>query len=476
MNIKKKEINKKIKKYNADKIYINIFFLNDKFKILIIFFLMIFIIKFNKLTTKINMELNEEYLNIQKNLNLSFNNKLTNKIKIGVYSYSIKNGGRARMTASLINYLHKVKIFNIYLFTKVIKEKNEYFIPANTKRMAIKDNIIKYIKKKGINCLIYELDDINEIRNLNDIKNIKIIFYHHSSNFDWIYGNYSIFKNIYEEFLNSKYFVSIIPFENEFLFKKWGIRSIFINDFITFNYNSIIPSDLSSKKILMIGRGNAKKKRFQIGILSMEYIIKEIINCELYIISNLTGIDHLQNIAINLNLENNINFIGYSSTPEIFFKNASLNLFPSISESFGLVLCETKIYGIPNILLGLDYLSISKGGTIIIYDDSSESLAKEVIKILIHSSKKKYLGKEGRKNIKQFNNDYFFIKWMKLVLSVLNGDKYYQVLRENDKNIYEEDIFTILNNQIKLLKKRIPYFYNITLNKYINYTYMKNII
>jgi glycosyltransferase involved in cell wall biosynthesis len=226
----------------------------------------------------------------------------------------------------------------------------------------------------------------------------------------------------------------------------------------------------------MIGRGNAKKKRFQIGILSMEYIIKEIINCELYIVSNLTGIEHLQNIVINLNLENNINFIGYSSTPEIFFKNASLNLFPSISESFGLVLCETKIYGIPNILIGLDYLSISKGGTIIVYDDSSESLAKEVIKILIHSSKRKYLGREARKNIKKFNNDFLFIKWMKLVLSVLNGDKYYQILRENDKYIYEEEIFTILNNQIKLLKKRIPNFYNITLNKYVNYTYMKNII
>ena len=117
MNIKKKEINKKInkkiKKYNKDKIYINILFFVDRFKILIIFFLMIFIIKFYKLTTKINMELNEEYLNIQKNLNLSFNNKLTKKLKIGVYSYSIKNGGRARMTASLINYLYKVKIFNI---------------------------------------------------------------------------------------------------------------------------------------------------------------------------------------------------------------------------------------------------------------------------------------------------------------------------------------------------------------------------
>ena len=86
----------------------------------------------------------------------------------------------------------------------------------------------------------------------------------------------------------------------------------------------------------------------------MEYIIHEIPQCELNILSNLTGINAQQDLINNLNLEDNIKFIGYSSIPEIFFNNASLNIFPSISESFGLVLSETKLYGIPNILLGLD--------------------------------------------------------------------------------------------------------------------------
>ena len=59
-----------------------------------------------------------------------------------------------------------------------------------------------------------------------------------------------------------------------------------------------------------------------------------------------------------------------------------------------MVLCETKIYGIPNILIGIDYLSISKGGTIIIYDDSSESLARESIKLLKDFKKKKSMVKK----------------------------------------------------------------------------------
>lgn len=433
-------------------------------------------LKYNNFYKNFNKDLNDNYLVNQKYLDLSFNNNLSNKIRIGIYTYSIKNGGRARITSILINNLNKIKIFEIFLFTKVIKEKNEYIIPESIKRAVIRNNLIKFLKKYKINSLIYELDDINEINFLTCYKKIKIIFFHHSSNFDWLYEKYSIFKIIYNSFANCKYFVSIVPFENYYLFKKWGIKSIYINDFLTFNYCSIIPSELLKNNILLIGRGNAKKKRFHIGILAMEYIIKEISKCELNIISNLTGINNLINLINNLNLKDNINFVGYTSNPEIFFNNASLNFFPSISESFGLVLCETKIYGIPNIFIGLDYLSITKGGNIIIYDDSSESLAKESIKLLKDFKKKKVYGKEARNNIKKFNNEIILNKWLKLILSVFNGDAYYEELRKKDFSIYTNDEnINIANNQIKLLNFRIKTFENISIKDYENITFMKNI-
>ena len=43
----------------------------------------------------------------------------------------VKNGGRARITSILINHFYKLKIFKIYLFTRRLKEINEYFIPKN---------------------------------------------------------------------------------------------------------------------------------------------------------------------------------------------------------------------------------------------------------------------------------------------------------------------------------------------------------
>ena len=90
-----------------------------------------------------------------------------------------------------------------------------------------------------------------------------------------------------------------------------------------------------------------------------------------------------------------------------------------------MVLCETKIYGIPNILLGLDYVQISKGGTIIIYDDTPESIAKESMKILNDEKYLKISGKEARNSMKEFKNQILFYKWINLILSVYNGDSFY---------------------------------------------------
>ena len=444
-------------------------------KLLIVINILIVIIGYNIRFRIYNLELKDNYLNINQKLNLTFKETIKNKIRIGIYAYTMKNGGRARITALLLNYLNKINIFRIYLFTVRMKQDNEYIFPNNIKRIIKNNNLIKLIKAYKIDIFIYQLDYINEISNLNSIKDIKVLFYIHSSTFDWIYANYTIFKTIYSEYLNSKYLVSLVPFENDYIFRKWGIKSILMKNFITFDYNSIISSDLSTKTILMLGRAKDKKKRFKIGILSMEYVINEIPQCELKIISNLTGINNQQNLIYNLNLENNIKFIGYSSIPEIFFKNASLSIFPSISESFGLVLSETKLYGIPNILLGLNYVSISNGGTKIIYDDTPESLSKNIINILKNSKYKKKLGKKARKSMIIFKNELLLDKWTKLIISIYNGNNYYEEFRENDERISEKEAKKILKKQISLLNMRKKFVENITMESFENYKIINNL-
>lgn len=403
-------------------------------------------------------------------LNLNLFENLNNKIKLGIYSFGMKNGGRARLTSILINYLNNLKVFKISLLTILSKQDKEYLIPEDIKRIVIKNNLKylnKIISKNKFDILIYNLNNDREINYLNIKSFPKIIYYQHTSFFYMLYFNYTSFLSLYKEYQKSKYIVSLIPIESNYIFKYWGISSYLMSNFVTYQYNSVIPSNLMSKTILMIGRGNDKYKRFILGVKAMEYIIMENSTCKMKIVSNMNY--DLQNKIYNLNLEQNIEFIGFTLIPEIHFENASLHIFPSISESFGLVLSETKIYGIPNILVGLDYVQISKGGTIIIYDDSPESIAKESIKIMNDKKYRKFLGKEARISMKKFNNQILEYKWANLILSIYNGDIFYSKLKSQEKKINESELIKSLEIQIKLLKKRDNNFYNISINDFKNF-------
>ena len=138
-----------------------------------------------------------------------------------------------------------------------------------------------------------------------------------------------------------------------------------------------------------------------------------------------------------------------------------------------MVLGEVKIFGIPSILCSLDYIILSKGGTIIIYDDSPETIAKEAIKILNDDNYRKRLGKEARKSMKKYRNGYIVEKWKKLLLSVYNGiDEYsFSKLFSNYyKKITEKEANIILSDRLNLLKRRIPRFSNLTLEKLKSYS------
>ena len=121
---------------------------------LILFLIIILLISYfnNKLI------INKKYKDIQKNMKITFLKKIKHKINIAIYGYCIINGGRARITSILVNYLYKIKLFKIYLFTKESKKNNEYYIPEDIKRFEIKNNLIKILKKNKIDILIYELD------------------------------------------------------------------------------------------------------------------------------------------------------------------------------------------------------------------------------------------------------------------------------------------------------------------------------
>ena len=392
-------------------------------------------------------------------------------IKVAFYCNSIKYGGGERVVALLINLLEAEKNFTIYLITNQGVLEGEYSIPNSTKRISLSEkkmNVFTAIRIEHIDIFIYNGYSKSDIKKLNRLKKTEVIYYNHSGFFYWIYQQIYKFKDtIYEIYKECKYIISLIPLENDYLFKKWGINSILMDNPLTFEYDSVIPSDLSQNNIVMIGRGNDINKRFDIGIKSMKNIIEEIPDCKMYIISE--NCEELQKLIKSLNLEKNVIFTGYQKNIEEYLKNSSLHIFPSIAESYGLVMSETKIYGIPTILCGLDYITLAKGGTVIIYDDNPNTLAKEAIKILKNETYKKKLGVEARKSLDKHNNNVIAKRWVKLLLAVYKGDnKSFRELEED--KMTEEEAERILNNQLKLIHMRVPRLKDITLEQLKSYS------
>ena len=228
--------------------------------------------------------------------------------------------------------------------------------------------------------MIYNLYNKKEIKLLNKLKKVKIIYYDHSSIFYWLYIKKNFRDTIYYEYKNCDYVISLVPIENDYLFKKWGINSILMDNPITFEYDLVKPSDLKYKKIIMIGRAEDTRKRFKLGIYAMEFIVKAIKECEMNIISYHEK--KLNKLIKRLSLEKNVRFVGYHKNIELYLKNSSLHILPSLTEAYPMVLSETKIFGIPSIICGLDYIALANKGTVIIYDDNPETIAKETIKLL----------------------------------------------------------------------------------------------
>ena len=221
----------------------------------------------------------------------------------------------------------------------------------------------------------------------------------------------------------------------------------------------------------MIGRTGDGIKRFELGILAMKTIIKEISECKMNIIGS--HFKDLERLIRHSNLENYVYITGFHTNFENYLKSASLHILTSLAEAYPMVLSETKIFGIPTILCGLDYLALAEGGTVGIYDDNPETIAKEAIKILKDDKYRKELGKEARKSMEKIRNNLITKKWVKLLLSLYkdnkgNRGKYFKKLvSEDDKNkMSKEEAKQILNNQLQILIKRITIFGNTNISKF----------
>lgn len=164
------------------------------------------------------------------------------------------------------------------------------------------------------------------------------------------------------------------------------------------------------RKILLYLGALEPYKGVDVLIKSLPKIAKDIKDVKLIIAGGGKMEDELKTLAMNLNVERYILFIGFvkESLKPFYYKSADVFVLPSISrlECFGIVNLEAMSCGTPVIasrIIGIpEIIENDKNGLLVSPRDSKE-LADAAIHLLENDDLRKRMGKNGREKVKAYS-------------------------------------------------------------------------
>lgn len=238
---------------------------------------------------------------------------------------------------------------------------------------------------------------------------------------------YEIIKNIIRDKFLENINLFIAPSINiKKDFENLGIaNSIHVHHGINlFNYSKVIDRN----NLLYVGR-LSDEKGIEYLLNAMPYIIKRFPAIHLNIIGDGSEKEYFKKIVEQLNLVNNISFIGQASNKKLqnYYKNSTILVVPSIcSESFGLVGPEAMSVGRPVIASRVggipEWLDDGKTGYLV-EPGNPEQIAEKVIKLLSDRKLMELMGKNARKKAEQFSIEKHVDKLEKIYKKVIKKYK-----------------------------------------------------
>ncbi len=176
-------------------------------------------------------------------------------------------------------------------------------------------------------------------------------------------------------------------------------------------------------KIISVGRlEEGKQPEHTINVFSK--IIKQFPEAFLEIYGEGKEKENLQKFVKELKLEDKVFFKGHEKDLSKIFKDASLMLFPSKRESFGLVIIEAFSFGVPVIgystVFGVDDLIQDGVNGYIVPQGDQKELYKKSLELLKDIEKREKFGQNGYEFSKKFTYDKVMKQWMELVLGISN--------------------------------------------------------
>jgi len=344
---------------------------------------------------------------------------------IGVYYYSIVNGGLERVLCTLAK-LWTTMGYKVVVFTDTYPDQNDYALPPSVERIVIPGcmtNDIELYKKHA--AALYEA-----------LRNVKIdLFVYHawiSRNIFWdgliikssgaafiphCHSTFGILfqqewpdmTNILSAYIIADAVVALSEMDMEFWknFNQnvWKVQNPFFSEPAQWK-----ASDCNNHDIVWVGRISGEKNPEEL-IQIIDLIREKVPDAKLNIVGGGDSeyIDKIKHMIDERNLSNHVTLHGFQKNVMPFYQTSSVFLLTSEYEGFPLALQESMMAGIPTVMYELPYLTLVKDNPAVISvkQHSVRDAAEAITALLRNDETRKELGSKARDFIESMSQyDY----------------------------------------------------------------------
>ena len=403
---------------------------------------------------------------IKDNLTDSNDTTINGTKKIGiafVYSTLFSNG-IARFITVTANHFMKTGKYDIVFITGKPNRK-EYSYDKRIKRYVGEDNftIIKNITKHE-NIDFFILQNFLGANTINFYKSLgkKVIGMFHGVYMSAMFHNEPL---DYRNWLNFDLFDSFIfiAADDYYFYKNLGFKNeIYIPNLYTFDPKEIKESNLTSHNILMLGRLNDEIKGLKYAVKALYYIVKEVPDAKLTLVTSDYRIEFAKNLSRELNISDSlvINYHTYNISQH--FWNSAVHMYTSLTEAFPMAMNEAKAHGLPIVAFDVPFSPPYQDGVITVDLLDCKGLARETIKLLKDYNYRKKMGEAAKLSLNKFSSEEIVEMWGKLFKSLLSEDR-------NDYRKFQKEIENKYYNE-KIAKKHIEKHFDALLRYNKNFT------
>ena len=299
-----------------------------------------------------------------------------------------------------------LKIINYFFFffklAQYIRLNKTDILHAHLPLMEIFARLLSYFIKKDYVLIITKHLDNYCLRGSNHYSNSK-----------------SYLSILIEKWIFSKCdkYIAISKSVRSFFIKKVGLSQSSIK-VIYYGIDQIAPIRGNIKKKLLITKKKkdtiilgtiarlVSQKKIDITLKALSILKENNIKFKYYILGEGPLLEDLKNLAKNLNIHNEVIFLGYSDDVKAFIKKIDIFCLSSDHEGLGLVLLESMINGVPvicsNFGAAREIISNKKLG-LLFKRGNHLDMSRKLLKILNKSFRKKLSLNSKKYAIKNYN-------------------------------------------------------------------------